>query len=239
MTAERFNRINNHLAQYGMLPEEYAEELLKERDALTARVAELERRAETAEVEIGELAPKVCDLEWQRDTLKSELAAARKVEDGEIAADVELLETKAHDYAAFDNLAWDRIKGHISKLSAALKEWQTLAHGAALECEQQKARAQAAETKLESAYSERNKLVAFLAHCYPAAIARTAIEGWDPEWHWCVYINTPAGQMSWHYHDSDAHLFDDLPLFSGQWDGHTTEQKYDRLRALQTKDTTP
>jgi hypothetical protein len=74
--------------------------------------------------------------------------------------------------------------------------------------------------------------VALLARIYPSGIRRTEIEGWDPEWHGCVYIELPTGQASWHYHDNEAHLFSDLPPFDGKWDGHTTEQKYRRVHAV-------
>jgi hypothetical protein len=76
------------------------------------------------------------------------------------------------------------------------------------------------------AYQERNRLVALLATIYPSGTKRTAIPGWDEEWHGCVYIDFPWGQASWHYHDSHAHLFAHLPRYAGEWDGHTTEQKY-------------
>lgn len=81
------------------------------------------------------------------------------------------------------------------------------------------------------AYLERNKLVALLASLFPSGIAKTAIEGWDEAWHGCVYIDFPWGQASWHYHDSQAHLFDHLPPYWGQWDGHTTEEKYAAIMA--------
>ena len=84
----------------------------------------------------------------------------------------------------------------------------------------------------DEAYTERNRVVALLATCFPAGIARTAIEGWDPAWHGCVYIDLPTGQASWHYHDRDAHLFAKLPPYAGKWDGHTTEEKYARIEAL-------
>jgi hypothetical protein len=78
----------------------------------------------------------------------------------------------------------------------------------------------------DGAYLERNRLVALLATLYPSGIKRTAIEGWSDDWHGCVYIDFPWGQASWHYHDSQAHLFAHLPPYKGEWDGHTTEQKY-------------
>jgi hypothetical protein len=39
-------------------------------------------------------------------------------------------------------------------------------------------------------------------------------------------IDTPEGQMSWHYHDEDAHLFAGLPPYEKPWDGHSTLEKY-------------
>ena len=82
------------------------------------------------------------------------------------------------------------------------------------------------------AYSERNHLVAALARLYPSYIARTNIKGWDNEWHSCVYINLPSGQISYHYHDSDHYLFEHLPPFIGEWDGHDKGLVHDRLRCL-------
>ena len=84
----------------------------------------------------------------------------------------------------------------------------------------------------DGAYLERNRVVAALASCFPSGIARTAIEGWDEEWHGCVYIDLPTGQVSWHYHDSHAHLFAHLPPYTKPWDGHTTEEKYERVVLL-------
>lgn len=89
-----------------------------------------------------------------------------------------------------------------------------------------------ATTAKDAAYRERNQLVALLARLYPSGIAQTPIEGWDPAWHGCVYIDLPTGQASWHFHTSEAHLFADLPPYAGSWDGHTTEEKYRRVAAL-------
>lgn len=84
----------------------------------------------------------------------------------------------------------------------------------------------AQQSAKDSAYLERNKLVALLAAIFPAGLKRTDIEGWSPDWHGCVYIDFPWGQASWHYHDSQAHLFAHLPPYPKDWDGHTTETKY-------------
>lgn len=79
------------------------------------------------------------------------------------------------------------------------------------------------------AYAERNKLVRLIASIYPSGIKQTAIEGWDNDWDWCVYIDLPTGQASWHFHISEFPMFSDLPCYAGNWDGHTTEEKYERV----------
>jgi hypothetical protein len=84
----------------------------------------------------------------------------------------------------------------------------------------------------DAAYEERNKVVAALARLFPSGIAKTAIEGWSDDWHGCVYIDLPTGQVSWHFHDSQAHLFAGLPPYTGNWDGHDTPEKYRRLALL-------
>lgn len=84
----------------------------------------------------------------------------------------------------------------------------------------------------DAAYEERNRVVAALAKVFPSGVARTAIEGWSEDWHGCVYIDLPTGQASWHFHDSQAHLFAGLPPYTKPWDGHSTEEKYRRVAAL-------
>lgn len=88
----------------------------------------------------------------------------------------------------------------------------------------------------DAAYLERNQAVAALAKCFPSGVARTAIEGWSEDWHGCVYIDLPTGQVSWHFHDSQADLFKDLPAYTKPWDGHTTEEKYARLAKLKNQE---
>lgn len=92
------------------------------------------------------------------------------------------------------------------------------------------------KTYTDAAYLERNKLVALFASIYPSGIKRTAIEGWSEDWHGCVYIDFPWGQGSWHYHDSQGYLFSHLPAYSGEWDGHSTEDKYAAIVEASRKD---
>lgn len=87
-------------------------------------------------------------------------------------------------------------------------------------------------TSEDEAYFERNQLVAVLARIYPSGTRRTDIPVWNAEWHNCVYIDLPTGQVSWHYHDREASLFDGLPAYAKEWDGHSTAEKYDRLAKL-------
>lgn len=91
------------------------------------------------------------------------------------------------------------------------------------------------EREKNSAYNERNRVVALLASLamelgWKAGLKRTAIEGWDAAWHNCVYIDLPIGQVSWHYHDSEEYLFMHLPRYFEPWDGHDTAEKYERVR---------
>lgn len=89
--------------------------------------------------------------------------------------------------------------------------------------------------QIDEVYAERNQVVALLANTlfsigFSVGIRKTEIEGWDPEWHNCVFIDLPTGQISWHYHDREASLFERLPPYEKPWDGHTTELKYLRMK---------
>jgi hypothetical protein len=84
-----------------------------------------------------------------------------------------------------------------------------------------------------AAYHERNYLVAYLSTCYPSHLARhPEQEQWEEDWRWIVCIHTPAGQMTWHIHDSEHGLFQHLEQGDNDWDGHTTEEKYVCLLGL-------
>lgn len=88
------------------------------------------------------------------------------------------------------------------------------------------------EKTIDEVYKERNICVAALAVMalklgLKVGIKKTEIEGWDPCWLNCVYIEIPYhGQVSWHYHDRETILFNGLPEFVDEYDGHTTEDKY-------------
>lgn len=98
----------------------------------------------------------------------------------------------------------------------------------------QQARMEELELRKDGAYFERNQCVALIARMalelgHGVAVTKTAIEGWSEDWHGCVYIELPTGQVSWHFHDSEAYLFDGLPSVPAVWDGHDTPEKYRRV----------
>ncbi len=87
------------------------------------------------------------------------------------------------------------------------------------------------------AYAERNKMVAALSKLFPSWLEDhpATDTAWESDWRTIVFINLPTGQASWHLHDSEVPAFSHLSRLCGNsWDGHTTEQKYERLGALVT-----
>lgn len=83
---------------------------------------------------------------------------------------------------------------------------------------------------MDEVYRERNALVAFLAHRYCGVLVEDSED--EPGWG-IVYIETKFGQMSWHIPPRDFDLFEGVDReVSYRWDGHTTEEKYERLRRL-------
>lgn len=92
----------------------------------------------------------------------------------------------------------------------------------------------------DTAYWERNQLVANLARQYESHMVRhpDSDKEWEDDWRWIVCIHTPAGQMTWHIKDEEAtSAFGFLPVEpdAEHWDGHTTEEKYNRLLALKSE----
>ena len=88
----------------------------------------------------------------------------------------------------------------------------------------------------DEAYHERNRMVAALSMLWPTHMKRhpDSDTEWEDEWRNIVCIHSPAGQMTWHIHDSETPLFQHLnvkpdPFADCEWDGHTTPEKYRRL----------
>ncbi len=98
----------------------------------------------------------------------------------------------------------------------------------------------------DGAYQERNMCVAMIARMaqalggdfrarWGAGLGRheQTDDGWDAAMMNVVFIDTPAGQMSWHIHDSELTMFAFLGPYAGKWDGHSTDEKYRRALADQ------
>ncbi|MFE2021328.1 hypothetical protein ACFW9O_25100 [Streptomyces sp. NPDC059499] len=88
------------------------------------------------------------------------------------------------------------------------------------------------EAERDGVYRERAHLVALLAALHPSHIGHTDPD--TPDWA-VVIVETPAGQMSWHIAPRDMDLFTHVQptnRVSPGWDGHTTDEKYERVRQL-------
>lgn len=87
----------------------------------------------------------------------------------------------------------------------------------------------------DDVYAERNKLVCALSKLFPASIGKheESDTTWHKEWMNIIYIQLPTGQVSWHIHEDLLPLFAHLENKNVKWDGHSTEEKYERLLNLQ------
>jgi hypothetical protein len=87
----------------------------------------------------------------------------------------------------------------------------------------------------DQAYSERNKVVAALARTIrnlglDVYVAKHIEEDWEDDWRNILVIELPTGQITWHFHDSELDLLKTFKVREGYiYDGHTTEEKYQRL----------
>jgi len=79
-------------------------------------------------------------------------------------------------------------------------------------------------------YTERNRLVAALSGLFPAHLMLDPAA--DEPWATLVCIHLPAGAATWHIPPWDLSFFAHLAYAPLHWDGHTTEEKYERLQAL-------
>ncbi|MEU0199162.1 MULTISPECIES: hypothetical protein [unclassified Streptomyces] len=87
----------------------------------------------------------------------------------------------------------------------------------------------------DGAYRERAQLLAWLAALHPSSAVITPARDIDEDgWH-LLYLVAGGWQMSWHIAPLDVPLFRHVELVEpsdprAQWDGHGTEQKYQRLQ---------
>ncbi|MFF5589701.1 hypothetical protein [Streptomyces hygroscopicus] len=92
-----------------------------------------------------------------------------------------------------------------------------------------------AEAERDAAYRERAHLLAWLAALHPAnAVITSADDIEEPGWQ-LLYLLVGGWQMSWHIAPRDAELFAHVEHVDptdprAQWDGHSTNEKYERIR---------
>ena len=84
-----------------------------------------------------------------------------------------------------------------------------------------------------AAFAERNMLVAALSKVFPAGLDHHEDDGRTLFLRDVAYIDLPTGQVSWHLLPSQLPWFDHLSKYEGQWDGHDSAQKYQRLADLE------
>lgn len=84
---------------------------------------------------------------------------------------------------------------------------------------------------LTAAYAERNAVVLAFAHLADARgwTVGQLVDEHEPDWP-VLMIDTPAGQVSWHFKADE--MPPKMPAYPGEWDGHTTPEKYERLATL-------
>jgi len=93
------------------------------------------------------------------------------------------------------------------------------------------------ETEREAAYHDRDLVLALLARLaaasgWPVGTREDTSPAAEPRFRRVVYVETPAGQLSWHYAAEEAPLFATLPEHTKAWDGHTTPEKHARIAGV-------
>lgn len=86
---------------------------------------------------------------------------------------------------------------------------------------------------VDRAYGERNKVIALAARMalklgYSAGIKDDPVER-NRDWKKVIFIDLPAGQVSWHVHRRELKFFKFLKPYQKMWDGHSTDEKYRRV----------
>lgn len=85
----------------------------------------------------------------------------------------------------------------------------------------------------DNAYAERDKCLVLAALMAQRLGLKVGIgidqKAESSEWASILFIDLPAGQVSWHIHESEASMFYFVGAYDGAWDGHTTDEKYQRV----------
>jgi hypothetical protein len=118
--------------------------------------------------------------------------------------------------------------------TAAVGDVRGPERGVVKDVEDVRLRAEHAEQERDRAYRERAHLVALLAAMTPYAVIAPAPDIDEPGWQ-IAYLQIGGQQASWHISPRDADLFNHLEHVPAddpraRWDGHTTDDKYARIR---------
>lgn len=79
-------------------------------------------------------------------------------------------------------------------------------------------------------YRERDKLISVLSKLWPSHLSLS-----DKSNRFVVCVHSPEGQLTWHVLQQERDLFLHLKFEEDHWDGHTTEEKYKRLKKIKFK----
>lgn len=97
-------------------------------------------------------------------------------------------------------------------------------------------RIQELHDKQDEIYRERNQCISLICRLAMALGLNVGIgehintdRVMDSKFLNVVYVDLPSGQCGWHIPEHDMPMFEFLPKYQLKWDGHTTEQKYERV----------
>lgn len=82
-----------------------------------------------------------------------------------------------------------------------------------------------AEGEERKAYKDRNAVVSVLTKLFPAYLCEDGVG-------YAVTVELPSGQVGWHILDEDLHMFIHLKIKQNNFDGHSNEEKEQRLLSL-------
>lgn len=101
--------------------------------------------------------------------------------------------------------------------------------------------------------SMKQEAISTPSKIYPSWIGWHKEKDWDNDWRNIIYIKIPIHsfnyiqqfeiprneQLSWHIHKDDLIYFQHLKPGLEEWDGHTTDEKYERLFSLRVDKSEP
>lgn len=141
-----------------------------------------------------------------------------QADEADLRAEITQLRTKLADEKALHVTDLENFKGYSEHTAKTISEVR--------------AQNQQLDADLNGAYRERAHLLADIAARHPSHLAYSDSD--VPTWP-VLTIEPDTGQMCWHINPDDLDLFEHVTwgdAFAIGWDGHTTEEKYQRLRAL-------